>query len=126
MPGNAICERLIGTLRRELPDRTLILNQAHLRAVLTEYQEYYNTARPRQGIHQRIPDSGPAPRLTTAAPCTCQMRRKPVLSGLINEIRASCLTSEIAQVTCQNPIFERHSRRTSCRLVMIHTNKALL
>src|ERR1700733_13020145 len=42
----AFCERLIGTLRRELLDRTLILNQAHLRAVLTEYQEHYNTARP--------------------------------------------------------------------------------
>jgi hypothetical protein len=42
---NAICERLIGTLRREILDRTLILNQAHLRAVLAEYQEHYNTAR---------------------------------------------------------------------------------
>ena len=36
---NAICERLIGTLRRELLDRILILNQSHLRAVLTDYQE---------------------------------------------------------------------------------------
>jgi putative transposase len=36
---NAICERLIGTLRRELLDRTLILNQAHLRAILAEYQD---------------------------------------------------------------------------------------
>jgi putative transposase len=43
---NAICEPLIGTLRRELLDRTLILSQAHLRAVLAEYQEHYNTARP--------------------------------------------------------------------------------
>ncbi len=43
---NAICERLIGTLRRELLDRILILNQSHLRAVLAEYQEHYNTARP--------------------------------------------------------------------------------
>ena len=43
---NAICERLIGTLRREVLDRTLILNQVHLRAVLAEYQEHYNTARP--------------------------------------------------------------------------------
>jgi putative transposase len=82
---NAICERLAGTLRRELLDRTLILNQAHLRAVLSEYQEHYNTARPHQGIDQRVPGTGPAPRLTDADPGTYQIRRKPVLNGLINE-----------------------------------------
>ena len=82
---NAICERLIGTLRRELLDRTLILNQAHLRTVLAQYQEHYNTARPHQGIGQRVPGAGPAPRITAADPGTCQIRRKPVLSGLINE-----------------------------------------
>ena len=52
---NAICERLVGTLRRELLDRVLILGEAHLRAVLTEYQVHYNTARPHQGIAQRVP-----------------------------------------------------------------------
>jgi putative transposase len=82
---NAICERLIGTLRRELFDRTLILNRAHLRAVLGEYQEHYNTARPHQGIGQRVPDPDPAPRVTAADPGTWQIRRKQVLSGLINE-----------------------------------------
>jgi len=82
---NTICERLIGTLRRELLDRTLILSQAHLRAVLAEYQEHYNTARPHQGIDQRVPDPGPAPRVIAADPGACQIRRKPVLSGLINE-----------------------------------------
>jgi hypothetical protein len=35
---NAICERLVGTLRREILDRGLILGERHLRAVLTEYQ----------------------------------------------------------------------------------------
>jgi RimJ/RimL family protein N-acetyltransferase/transposase len=35
--ANAICERLIGTLRRELLDRLLIVNERHLRRVLTEY-----------------------------------------------------------------------------------------
>ena len=82
---NAICERLIGTLRRELLDRTLILGQAHLRAVLAEYQEHYNTARPHQGIGQGVPDPDLAPRVTAADPGTCQIRRKPVLGGLINE-----------------------------------------
>jgi putative transposase len=43
---NAICEPLVGTLRREVHDRTLILGEAHLRAVLTEYQHHYNAARP--------------------------------------------------------------------------------
>jgi putative transposase len=82
---NAICERLIGTLRRELLDRTLIMNRAHLRAVLAEYQEHYNTARPHQGIGQRVPDADLAPRITATDPGICQIRRKPILSGLINE-----------------------------------------
>ena len=82
---NAICERLIGTLRREVLDRTLILNQVHLRAVLAEYQEHYNTARPHQGIGQRVPDPGLAPRVTAADTGTCQIRRKQVLGGLISE-----------------------------------------
>jgi putative transposase len=82
---NAICERLIGTLRRELLDRTLILNQAHLRAALAEYQKHYNTARPHQGIGQRVPAADPGPRVTAADPGIWQIRRKPVLGGLINE-----------------------------------------
>lgn len=52
---NATCERLLGTLRREFLDRMLILGEAHLRAVLIEYQAHYNTARPHQGIAQRVP-----------------------------------------------------------------------
>jgi hypothetical protein len=83
---NAICERLVGTLRRELLDRVLILGERHLRAVLAEYQEHYNTARPHQGIAQNIPDDEPgAPRATVTDFSTQQIRRKPVLGGLINE-----------------------------------------
>jgi putative transposase len=82
---NAICERLIGTLRREALDRTLILNQAHLRAVLAEYQEHYNTARPHQGTGQRVPGAEAGSRVTAPDLGTCQIRRKPVLSGLVNE-----------------------------------------
>jgi putative transposase len=83
---NAICERLVGTLRRELLDRVLILGERHLRAVLAEYQAHYNTARPHQGIAQHIPDGEPdAPRATVTGAGIQQIRRKPVLGGLINE-----------------------------------------
>ena len=82
---NATCERLTGTPHRELPDRTLTRNQAHLRAALAEYQEHHSTARPHQGTGQRIPSTEPCPRVTAAHPGTCQIPRKPVLSGLINE-----------------------------------------
>jgi putative transposase len=83
---NAICERLVGTLRRELLDRMLILGEAHLRTILTGYQAHYNTARPHQGIAQRVPDderdTHPA---TVTGVGTRRIRRKPVLDGLINE-----------------------------------------
>jgi putative transposase len=83
---NAVCERLVGTLRRELLDRVLILGERHLHAVLTRYQAHYNTARPHQGIAQHVPDDerdGIRGAVTDID--TQQVRRKPVLNGLINE-----------------------------------------
>ena len=83
---NATCERLVGTLRRELLDRMLILGEAHLHAVLTEYRDHYNSARPHQGIGQRVPNAEHhPPRITAGDFHAHQIRRKPVLSGLINE-----------------------------------------
>jgi transposase InsO family protein len=83
---NATCERLVGTLRRELLDRVLILSEAHLRAVLVEYQVHYNSASPHQGIAQRVPDAGrDAPRSAITDPGVKEISRKPVLNGLINE-----------------------------------------
>ena len=80
--SNAICERLVGTLRREFLDRMLILGERHLRSVLAEYQVHYNTARPHQGIAQRVPDGE---HLIVADLDRERIIRKPVLGGLINE-----------------------------------------
>jgi len=48
----------------------LILGAAHLLAVLAEYQEHYNTARPHQGIGQRVPDAEHQPPCITAGTST--------------------------------------------------------
>ncbi|MEV6637317.1 integrase core domain-containing protein [Actinoplanes sp. NPDC051470] len=55
---NAIMERWVRTCRRELLDRTLILNQRHLLHALREYEIFYNEHRPHQGIANARP---PAP-----------------------------------------------------------------
>ena len=54
--ANAVCERMVGTLRRELLDRILILDQAQLRRLLTEYLTHYNGHRPHRSLEQRPPD----------------------------------------------------------------------
>ncbi|MEV8442073.1 integrase core domain-containing protein [Actinosynnema sp. NPDC051121] len=72
---NAIMERWIRSCRHELLDRTLIWNQQHLLHALREYEKYYNTHRPRQGIantrpcasrHQPSPTKLPSPDSTSA------------------------------------------------------------
>jgi putative transposase len=83
--ANAICETMIGTLRRELLDRTLIVNEQHLRQVLTEYLRHYNTARPHRALGQLTPaqaDTCPPEPVNLAEH---RIRRKRVLGGLTHE-----------------------------------------
>ena len=83
---NAICERHVGTLRRELLDRVLILGEAHLRAVLAEYQVQLQHGPAAPGIAQRVPDGEhDGGHLTVADLDRRPIHRKPVLGGLINE-----------------------------------------
>jgi hypothetical protein len=39
--ANAVAERFVGSIRRELLDRILIINQRHATAVLREYEQHY-------------------------------------------------------------------------------------
>jgi putative transposase len=75
---------MIGTLRRELLDRVLIVNEHHLRRVLTEYLRHYNKARPHRALGQLAPaqaDTRP-PEINLAGN---RIRRKQVLGGLTYE-----------------------------------------
>jgi hypothetical protein len=60
--------------------------EAHLRAVLIEYQTHDNTARPHQGIAQRVPGyEREVPSVTAVNLDVQRIRRKSIPSGLINE-----------------------------------------
>jgi putative transposase len=82
--ANAICERVIATLRRELSGRLLIVNEYHLRQVLTEYLIHYNTARPHRALGQLAPAQAGTrpPRISLAEH---RIRRRQVLGGLTHE-----------------------------------------
>ena len=54
--ANGVCERYMGSLRRECLNHTLILNDRHLMRVVREYTNYFNQERPHQGIGQQIPN----------------------------------------------------------------------
>jgi len=82
--ANAICERMIGTLRRELSDRLLIVNEHHLRRVLTEYLRHYNAARPHRALGQVSPAQAHTRPLQINL-AEHRIRRKQVLGGLTHE-----------------------------------------
>jgi putative transposase len=82
--ADVVCERMIGTLRRELFDRLLIVNEQHLRRVLTEYLVHYNTARPHRALGQLPPAQAHARPLRIDL-AGHRVRRKQVLGGLTHE-----------------------------------------
>jgi len=53
--ANGHCERLVGSVKRECLDHMLIFHERQLQCVMKEYTTYYNTARPHQGLRQKIP-----------------------------------------------------------------------
>jgi putative transposase len=54
--ANAICERVIGTIRRECMDWLIPLSESHLRSILKEWVTHYNGARPHMALGPGVPD----------------------------------------------------------------------
>jgi len=56
---NPYLERLIGSIRRECLDHIIVLNEQHLRHVLTEYFQYYHQARADLSLDRNAPTPRP-------------------------------------------------------------------
>lgn len=77
--ANAFAERWVRSVREECLDRILILGERHLHRVLTAYVDYYNQARPHQGIDQRCP----IPLASTAR--DGPVERRDLLGGVVHD-----------------------------------------
>ena len=81
--ANAICERFLGSVRRECLDFYLILSERHLYRTIKDYQAYFNHSRPHQGIGQHIP----CPRQPDQLHRTEKIVSQPILGGLHHDYR---------------------------------------
>jgi transposase InsO family protein len=80
--ANAIAERWVGSARRECLDRMLVTGERHLRLVLDEYIDRYNSHRP----HRALQQEPPAGRADPPAEMTgMRVLRRDRLGGLIHE-----------------------------------------
>ena len=88
--ANSLCERLIGTLRRECLDWIIPLGEGHLRKVLVSWMAHYNRGRPHSSLGPGIPE------LSSNMPVRLQLHRhrfdrptsvvaRSVLNGLHHE-----------------------------------------
>src|SRR6266508_2018796 len=80
--ANAFAERWVGTVRRELLDRMLILGQRQLETLLAEYVTHYNEHRPHRALGQASPLRAVLPAAPTADMRVVQVDR---VGGLIHE-----------------------------------------
>ena len=77
--ANAYAERWVRTVREECLDHILIINEAHLQRVLNTYIDYYETARPHQGLNQQTP----RPQIPKTH--SGQIQKRKVFGGIIND-----------------------------------------
>lgn len=63
--ANSICERVIGTIRRECLDWMIPMSEAHLRSILREWTTHYNQGRPHSSLGPGVPDP---PKTSVGAP----------------------------------------------------------
>jgi putative transposase len=81
---NSVCERFLGSVRRECLDHMMILGERHLDQVLQEYcLRYFNAARPHQGLDQHVP----TPQIRKGFTKGSAIRSASVLGGLHHDYR---------------------------------------
>jgi putative transposase len=85
--ANAICERFLGSVRRECLDHLFSLQEKQLDRLLHAYAQYFNRARPHQGITQQIPAQFGEP--VPPDHGDGKILSLPVLSGLHHDYRRS-------------------------------------
>lgn len=84
--ANAVCERLLGSLRRECLDFLIPFGEEHLRRILRAWQAHYNRGRPHASLGPGLPEPPPGlpatPITGLRLPCDARVVARSILGGL--------------------------------------------
>ena len=96
---HAVCERVIGTIRRECLDWLIPLSEAHLRTTLRSWVQHYNRGRPHMALGPGVPDPPPV-RIRIPKPTSRHrrsesyaVRAESILGGLHHEYSFAAASS---------------------------------
>jgi len=82
--ANGVCERLIGTIRRECLDWMIPISEAHLRSILKIWVGHYNSSRPHMALGPGVPD--PPPKSVVSQPRRTRHRTRQGLIVLATSV----------------------------------------
>jgi putative transposase len=78
---NGVAERFVGSCRRDLLDHVIVLNERHLKRLMTEYVRYYHDDRTHLGLEKQTPADRIA---VTETKISAKIISMPRLGGLHN------------------------------------------
>ena len=97
--ANSLCERVIGTVRRECLDWLIPMSEAHLHLLLREWTTHYNQGRPHSSLGPGVPDP---PKESVKVPKSASRHRlaagalvlaRSVLGGLHHEYSLAAVSA---------------------------------
>jgi len=83
LKANAICERVIGAIRRECLNWLIPMSELHLRSVLKVWVSHYNGVRPHMALGPGVPDPPFA-----AVRSSTQLSRHQIGGGLVPRVKS--------------------------------------
>ena len=89
---NPFAERLIGSIRRECLNHVVVLNERHLRRILTRYFTYYHRSRTHLSLEKDAPDPRPI-----AQPAAGHIIQLPEVGGLHHRYERRAASSSSSQ-----------------------------
>jgi len=107
---NPYVERVIGSIRRDCLDHVIVLNESHLRRVLTSYLRYYHHSRTHLGLEKDTPDRRPIAETSVGT-----LSRRPKSAVFTTDTNDAPRSAHVVDPGCTSELHETRAFRCAFR-----------